>query len=146
VIWALALAVGIGAAAGVYLSLSRDLLRCVVGLSILGSAGNLLVFAAGRLSTAAPPIVLPGAAELGRAANPLPQALVLTAIVIGFALTCLSLVLVVRLVQVAKTDDADAVRFAEPPPIDPVKPPIETPGQAVAAGTPGAALGSRGAR
>jgi multicomponent Na+:H+ antiporter subunit C len=53
----------------------------------------------------------------------LPQALVLTAIVIGFALICFALVLVLRLIQVADTDDAEQLRHAEPRPGDPVKPP-----------------------
>ena len=120
-----ALMVGIAAAAGVYLALSRDVFRCVIGISILGSAANLLLFAAGRLYTEVPPLVPAGVEVLTGAANPLPQALVLTAIVIGFALTCFSLVLIVRLVQASGSDDAEAIRHAEPRPDDPLKPPVE---------------------
>lgn len=124
-IWIFALIMGIGVAAGVYLALSRDLFRMVVGLSVIGVALNLLVFASGRLDSAAPPIVASGAQVLVDAANPLPQALVLTAIVIGFALLCFSLVLVVRLMRAADTDDAHRLRAAEPRNDDDIKPPVE---------------------
>jgi multicomponent Na+:H+ antiporter subunit C len=88
-IWAVACALWITLAAGLYLALSRDVLRCVVGLALLGSAVNLLLLAAGRLGSAQPAVVELGERVLQAAANPLPQALVLTAIVIGFALICL---------------------------------------------------------
>jgi multicomponent Na+:H+ antiporter subunit C len=61
---------------------------------------------------------------LGEAANAVPQALILTAIVIGFALTCFSFVLVMRLLQRTDNDDASALRAAEPEPTDAVKPPL----------------------
>lgn len=124
-IWIFALVMGIGVAAGVYLALSRDLFRMVVGLSVIGAALNLLVFASGRLDSVAPPIVVAGTQVLANAANPLPQALVLTAIVIGFALLCFSLVLVVRLMRAADTDDAHRLRAAEPRNDDDIKPPVE---------------------
>lgn len=124
-IWIFALVMGISVAAGVYLALSRDLFRMVVGLSVIGAALNLLVFASGRLDSAAPPIVVAGTQVLANAANPLPQALVLTAIVIGFALLCFSLVLVVRLMRAADTDDAHRLRAAEPRNEHDIKPPVE---------------------
>ncbi len=120
----LALTIAFIVAAGVYLALSRDLFRCIVGLAVLGSAVNLIVFAAGRFGPSQPPIIAAGARQLAAdAANPLPQALVLTAIVIGFALLCFSLVLGARL-GVQAGDDTDRLRQAEPPPSDPVKPPV----------------------
>jgi multicomponent Na+:H+ antiporter subunit C len=122
--WAAALAVFASLAAGTYLMLSRDLLRCVLGLALLGNGANLALFAAGRLGATAPPVVPLGEAALAGAANPLPQALVLTAIVIGFALLCFSLVLVLRLIQRAGTDDALELRAAEPVATDAVKPPL----------------------
>lgn len=125
-IWAFALAVWAALAAGVYLALSRDVLRCVVGLALSGAAVNLLLLAAGRLGSAQPALVPPGATVLdAAAANPLPQALVLTAIVIGLALLCFALVLVRCLVRDAGSDDALALRHAEPVPDHPVKPPLE---------------------
>jgi multicomponent Na+:H+ antiporter subunit C len=123
-IWAVACALWVTLAAGLYLALSRDVLRCVVGLALLGSAVNLLLLAAGRLQSARPAVVEAGSQLLQDAANPLPQALVLTAIVIGFALMCFALVLVKQLVRRVGTDDALALRLAEPEPVDAVKPPL----------------------
>jgi multicomponent Na+:H+ antiporter subunit C len=125
VIWTIAIVAGIAGAAGLYLALSRDVLRCVLGLSIVGAAVNLVVFAMARVQGPAPPIVPAGAAALDGGINPLPQALVLTAIVIGFALTCFSLVLAVRLMEQTGADDSEALRFAEPPPVDPKLPPVD---------------------
>lgn len=122
-IWLLALTVFVCITSGVYLALSRDVFRCVLGLGVLGAAANLVLFASGRLGSARPAIVPLGEQVLGEAGNALPQALVLTAIVIGFALICFALVLVLRLIQVADTDDAEQLRHAEPRPDDPVKPP-----------------------
>ena len=118
-----ALVIASTVAAGVYLALSRDLFRCVVGLAVLGSAVNLLVFAAGRLGPLAPPIVEPGAFALAAgSANPVPQALVLTAIVIGFALLCFSLVLGAVIARRTGVEDTDRLRATEPADDDPVKP------------------------
>jgi multicomponent Na+:H+ antiporter subunit C len=113
--------------AGIYLALSRDIFRCVIGLAILGAAANLVLYAAGRLGATNPAVVPLGNEVLVDAANPLPQALVLTAIVIGFALVCYSLVLLLRLMHSARTDDALALRHAEPHADDPVKPPASDP-------------------
>jgi multicomponent Na+:H+ antiporter subunit C len=122
-IWLLALTVWVTVSAGAYLALSRDVFRCVIGLAILGAGANLVLFAAGRLGSTAPAVVPLGDSALQSAANPLPQALVLTAIVIGFALVCFSLALMLRLIQRTGIDDALALRQAEPLPTDPVKPP-----------------------
>lgn len=125
-IWAVALALGAVITAGTYLALSRDLLRCVIGLVLLGNGINLLLFTSGRLAGSVPPVI--GATEsvlAAAAANPLPQALVLTAIVISFALMCFSLVLAVRLIQVAGHADVVRLRAAEPPAGDLVKPVLE---------------------
>ena len=122
-IWLLAFTVWVTVSAGAYLALSRDVFRCVLGLAILGAGANLVLFAAGRLGSAQPAVVLMGQTLLQDAATPLPQALVLTAIVIGFALVCFSLALVLRLIQRTGMDDALTMRQAEPPPTDPVKPP-----------------------
>lgn len=122
--WAVAFGLWITLAAGLYLTLSRDVLRCVVGLALLGSAVNLLLLAAGRLGPSQPAVIEVGAQALQGAANPLPQALVLTAIVIGFSLMCFALVLVMQLVERVGTDDALGLRLVEPVPTDPVKPPF----------------------
>jgi multicomponent Na+:H+ antiporter subunit C len=122
----LALAVGLTVAAGVYLALASDLFRRLLGLTLLGAGVNLAVLLAGRIGPVAPPLVEAGSDTLAPgAANPLPQALVLTAVVIGFALIALAFVVAVRLRDRVGTEDSDAVRVAEPVPSDPVKPPLE---------------------
>jgi multicomponent Na+:H+ antiporter subunit C len=121
---AIALSVWVTVTVGLYLALSRDVLRCVLGLAVLGAGANLVLFASGRLGSPLPAVVPLGQRVLGESGNPLPQALVLTAIVIGFALVCFSLVLVLRLIRDAVSDDALALRFAEPLSDDPVKPPL----------------------
>jgi multicomponent Na+:H+ antiporter subunit C len=125
---ALALTVFVTVTAGLYLALSRDVFRAVIGLALLGAAANLVLFTAGRLDSPLPAVVPLGETILGESANPLPQALVLTAIVIGFALVCYSLVLLLRLMRDGRTDDALAIRHAEPRPDDPVKPPASPAG------------------
>lgn len=124
-IWLVVLALWFMLAAGAYLALSRDVVRCVIGLMLLGNGVNLLLLSSGRLGSPEPAVIEAGMTALSAsAANPLPQALVLTAIVIGFALACLSLVLVVGLAGVGAGDDVDSLRDAEPPADDPVKPPM----------------------
>ncbi|NLY92530.1 MAG: cation:proton antiporter [Myxococcales bacterium] len=117
-ILALAVAAGAIVFAGVYLILSRDLLRMVVGVSILGYAANLALLASGRPEPGMKPAIVPEGLEAlsSAAADPVPQALVLTSIVIGFALTCFSLVLVLAIQQRTGGADADALREVEPPP------------------------------
>ena len=115
--WAIAASVTVAAAAGVYLASARDLVSITVGLALLGSALNLFVFAAGRLEQASPPIIAAGAAApLAALANPVPQALVLTAIVIGFAFACFGIALALALAAHDSRADADALDQAEPPP------------------------------
>lgn len=123
----LAMTVFITVTIGVYLALSRDVFRCVIGIAMVGAAANLVLYIAGRVGSPNPAVIPQGVQVLSDAANPLPQALVLTAIVIGFALICFALVLLLRLMQSAQTDDALALRHAEPVPDDPVKPPATTP-------------------
>ena len=93
----LAIVIGLIAAASVYMFLARDLARMLLGFVLLGTAANLSILLAGRIGTMTPPLVAGGATTLAdAAANPLPQALVLTAIVIGFGLTAFALVLVLK--------------------------------------------------
>lgn len=124
--WLLALTLWVTLSTGLYLTFSRDLLRCILGLAIMGSGANLLLFLSGRIGNPLPPVIPLGDAALTNAANPLPQALVLTAIVIGFALMCFSLVLVLRLIERQRTDDVLALRLAEPEGGDGHKPPLPT--------------------
>ena len=118
------LSISIVVAAAVYLSLSRDLFRVVAGLTLLGAATNLIVFAAGRFASLTPPLLASVEdAPAAAASNPLVQALVLTAIVISFALLCFSLVLGARLRTASGNDDVDRLHAAEPPAGEATKPP-----------------------
>ncbi|MCZ7860264.1 Na+/H+ antiporter subunit C [Agrobacterium salinitolerans] len=107
--------VGIFFSVAIYLMLSRHSIRMLLGVAILGNAVNLLLFTAGRLTREVPPIIPPGMETLPPgAANPLPQALILTAIVISFSFFCFLLVLTWRAFQELQTDDTDEMRTAEP--------------------------------
>ena len=107
---------GMFVAAAIYLLLSRALIRMLLGLVLLGNAVNLLILVSGRLGRIVPPIALGDAkAPLADAANPLPQALILTAIVIGFAMFAFLLVLAYRAYQSLDANDTDRMRLAEPP-------------------------------
>jgi multicomponent Na+:H+ antiporter subunit C len=114
----LMVAVGIGlvGAAGAYLVLSRDRILVILGLALLGSAASLVVFAAGGIASR-PPILSPDGAPPPDAADPVPQALVLTAIVIGFALACLGMAIVLAL-QRHGSNDNDEPDPGEPAPND----------------------------
>ena len=110
-----ALLVGLFVAVAAYLMLSRALVRVLLAVVVLGNAVNLLIFVSGRLTSAAPPIVPKGeATPVGYFANPLPQALILTAIVIGFAMFAFLIVLALRAYQEMHADDTDQMRLAEP--------------------------------
>jgi multicomponent Na+:H+ antiporter subunit C len=106
----LALVSGVLYAAGIYLMLRRRLAQLIIGVALLSNGTNLLIFTAGSLTRARPPVVPEGAAVLAPPyADPVPQALVLTAIVIGFGLTAFSLVLAHRVHSITGTDDIDDV-------------------------------------
>lgn len=95
---------------GVYLVLQKELIRMVFGIVLLGNALNLGILVAGRVHSSVPPIVPVGAsAPVEAVANPLPQALVLTALVISFGLTAFALALIVRVHEVWGTSDLEAL-------------------------------------
>jgi multicomponent Na+:H+ antiporter subunit C len=107
--------VGALVTASVYMFLARDLPRMLIGFVLLGTAANLAIFAAGRVGSMTPPLVAPGAQALtANAANSLPQALILTAIVIGFGLTAFALMLVVKAYDTFQTISAEDMDEAEP--------------------------------
>ena len=100
----LAGAIGVLAACGTWLVLRQRTFAVVLGLMLLGYAANLLLLAMGRLSTAAPPILTAGDAAY---ADPVPQALALTAIVIGFGMSAFAAVLAIRARAESGTDHVD---------------------------------------
>lgn len=89
----MALIIGVLSACGVYLVLRARTFPVVLGLTFLSYAVNLFLFAMGRLVIGQPPVISEGAKAY---ADPLPQALVLTAIVIGFAMTAFVIVLALK--------------------------------------------------
>lgn len=112
---AFAILIGLFFSVAVYLLMSRQLVRVLLGVAIFGNAVNLLIFTAGRLMRDVPPIVpIEVYVPEGPIANPLPQALVLTAIVISFSLFAFLLVLAYRAYQELGTDNTDEMRLAEP--------------------------------
>ena len=106
----LAVASGVLYAAGVYLMLRRRLAQLIIALGLLSNGTHLLIFTAGGLTRSRPPVVPEGAAALEPPyADPVPQALILTAIVIGFGFTAFSLVLAHRVHATIGSDDVDDV-------------------------------------
>lgn len=111
----LALLAGLLVAAGAYLMMSGKAVPYLFGLTMISNAANLIIFASGRLTYAEPPLIAEGAATVTGAANALPQALILTAIVIGFGLLVFALTLTYRSFYVLKTVEMDEMRACEPP-------------------------------
>jgi multicomponent Na+:H+ antiporter subunit C len=112
---ALAVVVGCLFATAIHLMLSTRTIRILIGIAILGNAVNLLIFTCGRIAAVKPPILGPDQyVPDGPVANALPQALILTAIVISFSFFAFLLVLAFRAYQDLRTDDTDEMRVAEP--------------------------------
>lgn len=111
----IALLAGLLVAAGAYLMMSGKMLPYLFGLTMISNAANLLIFGSGRLTYAEPPLIPGGEYTVTGAANALPQALILTAIVIGFGLLVFALALAYRSYYVLRTTEMDEMRLAEPP-------------------------------
>lgn len=112
----LATAIGVLFATGLYMMLRRSLIKIVLGLGLLGNAANLLIFTTAGLVRGVPPVMPEGATVLAPgAADPLPQALILTAIVITFGVQAFALVLVYRSYQEVGSDDPDDMTLTDDP-------------------------------
>ena len=115
----LPIVIGVLYAAGLYMMLRRSLVKLIIGLALLGHASNLLIFvaAAGRgLVRGGPPIISEGqsaATTVEGMADPVPQALILTAIVIGFGVLAFALALFHRVYKTFGTDDLDMCTTTE---------------------------------
>ncbi|MND53318.1 Na(+)/H(+) antiporter subunit C1 [compost metagenome] len=109
----LAAAIGVLTASGVWLLLRPRTFQVIIGLSLISYAVNLFIFSMGRLRTAAPPVTVKGAEDPALYADPTPQALVLTAIVISFALTALFLVVLLASRGETGSDHVDGQEPAE---------------------------------
>jgi multicomponent Na+:H+ antiporter subunit C len=102
-------------AISIYLMLRRSVVKLIIGLCILSHATNLIILAAGGMTRAAPPIVRPGdALPPTPHSDPLPQALILTAIVIGFGVLAFMMALVSRAIHQSGIDDSDAFTASDP--------------------------------
>jgi multicomponent K+:H+ antiporter subunit C len=99
--------VGVLSAAGTWLVLRARSFDVVLGMTLWSYAANLFIFFMGRIRTGAPPIVGSAAPTLANHADPLPQALVLTAIVMSFGMTAVLLVLALRSHAENGTDHVD---------------------------------------
>jgi len=108
------IAIGVMVAVAAYLLMSRNVLQMVLGLLLLGNAANLTIFVAGRMGSSLPPIIADGQTTVAASANPLPQALILTAIVISFSLIAFTVVLLHKTYQALRTIDTEEMREAEP--------------------------------
>jgi len=98
-------------AAGLYMMMRRSIVKLIIGLFLLGHAANLLIFTVGGLTRGQPPLIKIGEGTLtGNFADPLPQALILTAIVIGFGVQAFTVVLIKRAYETVGTDDLDQIK------------------------------------
>ena len=114
---ALASAIGVLTAIGVYLLLRARSFDVILGMTFLSYATNLLIFAGGRLVHGKAPVLREGVeAELANYADPLPQALVLTAIVIAFAMTAVVVVVAMRNHADLRSDHVDGREPGQPAP------------------------------
>lgn len=112
----IAILAGFLVGAGAYLMMSGQTLPYLFGLTMISNAANLIIFASGRLTFAIPPLVPDGEKTITDAANALPQALILTAIVIGFGLLVFALSLAYRSYFALGTTEMDKMRSSEPLP------------------------------
>lgn len=106
----IAIAIAILCSSGIWLLLRPRTFEVIIGLSLISYAVNLFIFAMGRLKVGAEPILRKGVSDLSHYADPVPQALVLTAIVISFAMTALFLVVLLASRGFFGTDHVDAKR------------------------------------
>lgn len=110
----LAIVVGVLYAAGVYMLLRRSIVRLIIGLALLSNAANLLIFTSSGLTRGNPPVMSVDEKVLSpAAADPLPQALILTAIVISFGVLAFAVVLLKRAYETAGADDLSQLRSTD---------------------------------
>ena len=104
----MAIGIGVLTASGVWLMLRPRTFQVIVGLSLVAYAINLFIFSMGRLRVGAPPVLTnTDAVDVSQYTDPVPQALVLTAIVISFALSALFLVVLLAARGATGTDHVD---------------------------------------
>lgn len=107
----ISIVIGVMYASGIYLLLRRSIVKLILGIIFLGNATNLVIFVSGGLTKASPAFIEAGQEVASQdIADPLPQALILTAIVIGFGVTAFALALMYRFYKISGTEDIDEVK------------------------------------
>ena len=110
----LAIVIGALYAAGIYMMLRRSMVKLIIGLILLSHAANLLIFTASRLTRGIPPLIDPEVGKLVEpVSDPVSQALILTAIVIGFGIQAFAIVLFKRTYALSGTDDVGELRSTD---------------------------------
>lgn len=106
--------IGLLYAAGIYMVLRRSMVKLLFGILLLGNATNLLIFLLGNLAKGKPPVIPPDLKLFKDFyADPIPQALILTAIVISFGLSAFAIVLLKRVYVLVDSDDLDDLNTPE---------------------------------
>lgn len=106
--------IGVLYGGGVYMLLRRSMVKLIIGIMLLGNGANLLIFLLGRITKGKPPVI----DQVSRVftdiyADPIPQALILTAIVISFGLQSFAIVLLKRVYALVNSDDLDDLNTPE---------------------------------
>lgn len=106
----LAIMIGLLYASGIYMMFRRSLVKLIIGIILLGNGVNLLIFLLGGVVKGKPPIIDAAGKYLADGfADPVPQALILTAIVISFGLQAFAIVLIKRVYKLVGTEDLDQI-------------------------------------
>ncbi|PKO04336.1 MAG: cation:proton antiporter [Chloroflexi bacterium HGW-Chloroflexi-3] len=114
-LYLMAITAGVLFAAGIFMILRRSMVKVLVGILLLGYAANLLLFNAAPLMRGVPPLIDPIYGVPAEYADPVPQALILTAIVISFSVTAFAVVLIRRAYAVTGTGDLDNMHCTDIP-------------------------------
>jgi multicomponent Na+:H+ antiporter subunit C len=110
----LSITIGLLYASGMYMMLRRSIVKLIIGLILLSHAANLLIFTVSRITRGNPPLIKQNEMSLeGIYADPVPQALILTAIVISFGVQAFAIVLLKKVYQKTKTDDLDQLNTTD---------------------------------
>ena len=106
--------IGVLYATGIFMMLRRSMVKLLIGLILLGNGANMLIFVLGGITRGKPPIIGEGEKILsGIYADPIPQSLILTAIVISFGLQAFAIVLLKRVYVLIETDDLNDLTTPE---------------------------------
>lgn len=112
-VW-LSILTGLLYGAGLYLMLHKGMVKMIIGIMLLGYASNLFLFIVARLVRGIPALIPPSMTHIsGDYADPVPQALVLTAIVIGFGIQAFAIVLLRQVYRVTGTADMDSLNSTD---------------------------------